>query len=479
MTHAPTAEQAAIISHVHTSRTNLIVDALAGAAKTSTLVMAMQGIPGTALSLAFNKRIAEELATSMPPNVECRTLNSIGHRMWGAFLGKRLKLDKNKRADLLRAAINAQAEAAQAELWKGYRDMLQALEHSARSGHVPAQFKHARGLMTDEQFFDALNFEPTDLEWRIMRSCITEAIALGMAGIIDFTDQIFLPAVFPASFDPFPLTLIDEAQDLSFLDHRLLKKIVGHRGRLIAVGDPAQSIYGFRGAAENSMEELSRTFNMDTLPLTMSFRCSRAVVSHVLWRAPTMRYPEWAKPGSVTTLDDWTPASVPDGAAIICRNNAPLLRTAIAFIKADRRPELVGNDVVAAVVKDLKKLGPASLDREASLTALAKWKADMLARYRGAQFVIDKAACLQVLIEAADNLSGAMAWAESLAKRKGEVKLLTGHKAKGLEFERVFFLDEFLVKSDDEQQEANLRYVICTRAKDALTYINSPKGDEE
>jgi superfamily I DNA/RNA helicase len=64
-------------------------------------------------------------------------------------------------------------------------------------------------------------------------------------GIIDFDDQIYMPTLFGGSWPQFPLVMIDEAQDLSPINHAMLSKLVKHR--LIAVGDPYQSIYGFRG----------------------------------------------------------------------------------------------------------------------------------------------------------------------------------------------------------------------------------------
>ena len=63
---------------------------------------------------------------------------------------------------------------------------------------------------------------------------------------------------------------------------------------------------------------------------------------------------------------------------------------------------------------------------------------------------------------------------------KGKVVLSTIHKAKGLEADTVFILDEHLLykMSGDEgswthTQEKNLEYVAITRAKNRLVYISS------
>lgn len=68
-------------------------------------------------------------------------------------------------------------------------------------------------------------------------------------------------------------------------------------------------------------------------------------------------------------------------------------------------------------------------------------------------------------------LGDALAYAQHLMQMSSPLKLMTGHKAKGLEFDHVYFLDEELV--GDEEQDPNLRYVICTRARETLTYIRS------
>ena len=83
----------------------------------------------------------------------------------------------------------------------------------------------------------------------------------------------------------------------------------------------------------------------------------------------------------------------------------------------------------------------------------------------------DRADCMRVFANQGDNLGEAVGYAEHLCAATGPLKLLTGHKAKGLEFSHVFFLDNELIS--DEGQENNLRYVIQTRAKETLTYVSS------
>ena len=63
----PTPEQQAIIDAACGTSDNILVNALAGAAKTTTLEMICKALPvQPILSLAFNKRIAQEMEKRLP-----------------------------------------------------------------------------------------------------------------------------------------------------------------------------------------------------------------------------------------------------------------------------------------------------------------------------------------------------------------------------------------------------------------------------
>src|SRR6187551_1433494 len=97
MTFAPTAEQAAIITAARDRPENLMVFALAGTGKTSTLKMAVPELPTKSiLALAFNKKNALDLEAELPPYVVCRTFNSLGHRAFASATGRRVTIDDNK-----------------------------------------------------------------------------------------------------------------------------------------------------------------------------------------------------------------------------------------------------------------------------------------------------------------------------------------------------------------------------------------------
>ena len=471
----PTPEQSAIIDFIRTRPENLIISALAGAAKTSTLVLAAQSHKVSTLALAFNKRIAEELTQRMPPHVECRTLNGLGHRAWGAYLGRRLTLDLNKRGRLIKAELERLRGRDKEELWRAWSDLNDTFDLAYQRGWVPERaHPNARRFVDDETFRSSLPADLSDLEFTTVRRAIIASLDEGVAGTICFDDQLLLPIIYPASFDQYPIVYGDEAQDWSMLNHEMVAKLVKRGARLVAVGDECQAIYGFRGADENSMENLRARFSMETLHLTTSFRCASSVAEHVRWRAPLIRSPEWAKPGTITRLAEWSAADLPESAAIICRNNAPLLQCAMRLLRAGRRPEIRGNDITKGLLKMMKKIGDPYLTRDDAKGIFAATAKALRARYKNSPFINDKIMCVEFFLDAEETLGLAIARAEHIMAMKGPLQLMTGHKSKGLEFEDVFFLDEHLINRDrGGPQEDNLRYVICTRAKENLTYVTS------
>lgn len=472
MSHTPTPEQQAVIDAAVNSKDNLIVSALAGAAKTSTLVMIAAALKDTnILCLAFNKRIAVEMQERLPPNCKAMTLNSLGHRTWAEVISRRLTLETNKTFKILTELIQKLGKREQEEAYADFADTMKAIDFGKACGYIPSKhFENAKALMRDDDFFGHLEEEPSLIQEMLIRNASLISIQRGMEGVIDFGDQILLPTVFPCMFEFFPLVMVDEAQDLSALNHATLRKLA--KRRLIAVGDENQAIYGFRGAHEDSMPFLAETFKMRKLMLSVSFRCPSSVVAEAQWRAPHMRFPEWAKEGKVSRLVEWDAQSLPPQAAIICRNNAPLFSMAIKLLKNGRYPQIIGNDIGKYLLKVMKKFGKNDLPRAEAMIALSDWVAEKLKKSRSPAKVHDQEACIRVFLEQGETLGDALAYAEHIFASQGPIQLMTGHKSKGLEFDDVFFLDEHLINVE-EPQDRNLKYVIQTRAKVNLTYVNS------
>ena len=477
MTFTPTPEQLSIVSAATSTKDNLIISALAGAAKTSTLVMVAEALaPQRMLCLAFNKRIATEMKDRLPPTCEAKTLNSLGHGIWSDVLGKRLEIRTTKSYDILSARLDTLPADEKKEAYGSLADLLEVLRQGKSSGWIPdAYSRKSNRLLSDDEFFASTDEKLPDYFQDLITAVACESLDQAFAGILDFDDQILLPTIFPAPFPRYPVVLIDEAQDLSPLNHAMLRKLVGTR-RIIAVGDSCQAIYGFRGASASSMKELESAFSMTKLILSTSFRCPRSVVEHVRWRAPHMKYPDWAKQGNVRRWDDWTLDQIPPNAVVLCRNNAPLFSLAIKMLKASRYPELVGNDIGKGLLKIMRKLGKPNLPQDEVLIAIDRWLEEKKSKSRNHGPYLDKAECMYVFAKQGRTLDDAISYAEHVFNSQGSIKLMTVHRSKGLEFDSVFILEEKLI--GHEGQERNLRYVAVTRTKDLLTYIDFEGLDE-
>lgn len=487
MSFSPTPEQVAIVEAVKASTESIMISALAGAAKTTTLQLICEALPPQPiLSLAFNKRIAVEMEKRLPGHVKCQTLNSLGHRVWGTAVGKRLVLDTGKIYNIVKGKVDALKQRDKSEAYEVFSELLQTVRAARVAGYIPeGKFPQAKRLVDHDEFWITTNqnsFEDfTTLMQDLVEESLFECIQQSYKGMIDFDDQIYMPALFGGQFPKFPRLLVDEYQDLSPLNHEMLRKLFA--GCLIGVGDPFQSIYGFRGAVQSGMARSTAEFSMREMSLSTSFRCPIEVVKLARERAPHMQYPDWAKPGSVTYLDEWGPQNIPDGAAVICRNNAPLFKLAIQLLASGRGINLVGRDIGPALIKVLKKLGDLHMPSSEVLNAIDNWETDQLRKSKNAAGTHDRAECLRVFAVTGPDLGAAIAYAEGIFKAEGPVQLLSGHKSKGLEWESVIHLDPWRVPSrfaespEALEQEANLKYVITTRSKDSLTFANLDKFD--
>lgn len=473
----PTDEQQVIIDAAVNTDDNLIIVALAGAAKTSTLVMIANALPDiNSVCLAFNRNIANEMGERLPSNCKSMTLNGLGHRIWSKHLGNRkLTLEINKLWGILKN-INDSRPKYDKLYGNDAKEVIDAVKIGKTSGFMPSDVMPGRitPLYDETNFFDLLEFEPNSLQREFILEITKESFIQSFNGLIDFDDQLLCPTIVDdVGFTKFPLTFTDESQDFSKLNQRMIWKMVQNR-RLIAVGDPKQAIYGFRGADTESMQNLSEMFDMKEYKLTVSFRCAKNIVNNVHWHAPEMKPSDFAVDGEVVRYDGWSSNDIPDHSAILCRNNAPLFSVFMNLLSSNRYPELSDKEIINKIVRVLKDLGPRSKDSEYVLTSIDRWLETTLNKLNendDTSPYIDMASCLRFIASQHKTLGEALDWTDNLKTQKGTIILSTMHKSKGLEYDSVFILDEYLLK--DTEQDPNLKYVAETRAKLYLGYIDS------
>jgi len=77
----------------------------------------------------------------------------------------------------------------------------------------------------------------------------------------------------------FPIIVIDEYQDLGLPLHRIVLNLLREGVRILAVGDPDQSIYGFTGAKPELLTELSEMEGIESVRLPFNYRSGEKIVS--------------------------------------------------------------------------------------------------------------------------------------------------------------------------------------------------------
>lgn len=502
MPHNPTPEQAAIINFIASEpESSLIVDARAGAAKSSTIEMGAPAILAehSPLALAFNKRIADELKPRLPGHFVVKTMNALGHAAWASARSKRLNVNADKMygigKDLSSGFLAGDAEKDQALLAQAL--MLTGMAKS--QGLVPNGAPMGiRGPVDDhpdswEDFAFTKGFEVTDEAIMLSRAMLKRSIEQAYQGEIDFADQIYMSVLFGGIYPKHHTVIVDEAQDLSHLNHLQLKKCT--RVRCIAVGDPYQAIYAFRGADSNSMTNLQDTMGLDfhSLGLTKSFRVPHLISARQLAHVPDYGSMPWLGEGEVqnwdAVTDGWSLDDIPQVGAVLCRNNAPLLRVAFALIKRKRPVKILGRDIGAGLASIIEKLsGKKPMPFEQLYPKLEEWKQKELIKAgdseRKIDMLNDRYESVMVLLEAseADDAVRAAQFVRDLFSDTASAGLVlsSGHRAKGFEWDWVMHLEPSKIPSIQAQraerrgdagpllQEYNLKYVIETRTKNIL-----------
>lgn len=502
-----TPQQQAIFASAKSGASKFI-KAYAGTGKTTTLVEFVNQLdPGrTILALAFNKRNKEDLEKRLPPYCVVKTMNGLGASAVGKALGRKLILNDNKLGDIIReVGQDAGYDRIDTETWTNVRTLVNLARNA---GLVPTNipFSATRLVEDSPEVWEALAdtqlIEFTPELMSLARETLRRSISMAMAGTVDFNDQIYISALISGSFTKYGRVIVDEAQDLSPLNHIQVRKSLLPDADLTIVGDPKQAIYAFRGADASSMEKLRalRSSWID-LPLAVTFRCPKVVVARQQEHAAGYEAHESNAVGEFHQLGEkWTWNQVQDLAgagsvACLCRNNAPTISMAFKLLRNLVPVTVLGRDIGKSLVALASKIcgKDLSLSADKCLEAIERWKdrevinAKARKKEEKLDLIYDRAESLSAVIEAggAETLKDILALLHSIFDEgTNKIILSTGHKAKGMEWDTVLHLDPWRIpskwarRSAEEgnpvplEQDLNLRYVIETRAQRVLIQAN-------
>ncbi len=471
--------QAAIFAQVETTANNLSIEAVAGSGKTVTILEAMRRCPkGTSvLFLAFNKAIVNTLISKIPFTAEAKTMNGLGHGLMMRKLkglGQTPKLNSYRLWDIARTALTE-------DQWEDYGTSVVRLVSLGRAS--------AFGIINTGDptcFMAALGDYEVEIPGEFeIQACRQASVILKKLQDInddwDFDDQLYLPIYWEMKFPTYDVVFVDEAQDLSPIQHLQLERLADQGARIIAVGDSRQAIYGFRGADGKSMANLADRFNMDLYPLSISYRCPRTVVAEAQKIVYHIQPSDTAKEGTVTYLDEYPNLSdYPMDAMILCRTNSPIFTLALEFLQ-----EQIPCQVKSSFGKDITKFVQKFKVKTAEelRTELTTWrdveakKAEARGWFGKANLIRDRYEALIPFCDAFEFKLQIVGALQRLLTSSVGPTLSTIHKAKGLEAKHVFILRPDLLPAPFAktaaaiEQEMNLKYVAVTRSLDKLTFL--------
>lgn len=493
----PTLEQQAILDAFHNTDKSIMVFANAGCTKTTMLELLANSTTQRGLALAFNVKIKQELEQRFPPTFDIKTLNGLGHSAWTEATGRHSKVNGQKLGKLVSEICKKNNFVASSDDWDAIRRLTTA---AMLAGVVPAKFHHYTGLRPDtEDTWNELSsvtlWEIKDRIINLARQVLELNVLMAFQGEISFDDQVYCSALLGGRFTRYNLVAVDEAQDLNKLNHIQLSKVLTPSGRLIVVGDPRQSCYSFRGADSESMENIKalRSKWLE-LPLNVTFRCPQKVVQLCALYAPGYTAAPSAPPGEIIDLGGtpWSWSTIKDISqdqiAVLCRNNAPLLKLAFKFLRVGVPVMMLGRDIGKNLTALSKKIIPSNDTPIADCLALIdNWRtsestlATANRKTHLLESIEDRAGCLEAVatgvgVKNARDLRDKLA--SLFARTSGKVILSSGHQAKGLEWHTVVILDQWRIpskyaKSDSEMtQEWNLLHVMRSRTKHTLVTAN-------
>lgn len=520
-------QQRAVVDWVRDGRGSLNLIARAGCGKTFTLVRGVvraivEGDLGEVALMAFNKSAANEFKDRLGAlaretgdrrfttwkTVDAGTVHSFGFRAVRKW-APGVEVDDRKIDRILEdlAATTRDPGDAREPVYAReagpIRKLVSLAKQSAFGFAVAIEDRrawydlavyHAVNEMTDDATVDEI------VEAAIV--VLRESVGRDRE-TVDFDDMILAPLVHNIRMYPKDWVLIDEAQDTNAARRALaLKMLRPQTGRLVAVGDDRQAIYGFTGADSDALDLIRAELDSAELPLTLTYRCPKAVVAEANRLVPDLEAHDTAPDGVVRAISavgetvSWFEAAEPTAEdAGLCRNTKPLVETAYAILAAGRAVRVEGREIGEGLVKlatrwkRVKTLG-ALADKLAEYAdrEIQKWQAK--GREDRAQGVEDKVGSLLAIVErlVADgktDVDDLVAWIRSLFgdTRNGETPdvftLSTIHKAKGREWDRVFLLyrdatlpSVWARKPWQLRQEENIEYVAITRAKRELVFVD-------
>lgn len=495
----PSSQQQSVIDWAKTGTGSANVIARAGTGKTTLLMHIAKAIPPTATGFmgAFNKSIADEFKSRL---IDQGTRNVNGATIHSAGMSAIRRVNRNVQVDgkktytivkdkygwdrkLVTAICDTVSFAKQAVLGVGldYKD-------SAHWEEIIDNYEtndEISGVCTVESLIDFCK----DVYKKSLSMCDT---------VIDFDDMLLAPLYYKFDFPKYDWVMIDEAQDTNRARRMIALGMMHKDTRMISVGDDRQAIYRFAGANSDAMDLIATALGGVTVfPLTVTYRCPKAIVDLAQVWVPDFTAHENAPEGAYSLIDHrmlWEESFSPKD-VILCRNTRPLM--GIASRLRDMGIPCVVEGVSAKGLLSLAVKWGEEISIDSFLEYLDEHQSKEVAKYQAkdqpgkVEWIIDRCDTLRDICRGLGNrgttrnLTSRINLMFGVDQPNKVLTLSTIHRAKGKEWNRVYLIGRnrympspYAESPEDILQEENLMYVAVTRSKDQLIEVNVPKKEK-
>jgi superfamily I DNA/RNA helicase len=478
--------QEAVIDQVG-SRRNLVVNAVAGSGKSSTLEAMAARFETTCAGddvgqiIAFSKGIAtamtERLTKAGIRRVVASTTHSLAFSAVRRAFGNNVKVESDKGrwivADLvgqdfkqrtLRMTVERLVDLCKVTLTEPTKENLDALVD-----HYGIEMED----LTEVEAGAAYDYVPLALDR-----------AANMTSIIDFNDMVWFVARWKLPLPKVEVLMVDECQDLNAVQRHIV--LAGRAAQTVCVGDIRQAIFGFAGADVESMRRLEADLQAMPMPMSVCYRCPTSHLDLARQIVPQIEARPDAPKGEVSEASlDAALRTMKDGDLVMCRVNAPLAEIAMALIRSGRKASIKGRDLGKSILA-LCDRWMRGTDLGEGFKRLNNWQEREITKLTKAgkekqiDAITDRVATLVALSDGCHTVEELRRRVERIFHENPSEGVVCSsvHRAKGLEAERTYIYRPELLPwpkarmAWEVEQEMNLKYVALTRAKQSMTFVS-------
>lgn len=480
-----------------------VVNSVAGSGKSTLLKLVADAITQSnqdlieqSLVLVFNRKNKDALVAKLNPRWKnsISTVHSAGYKMLRRYLGvQRLEVNEHKYR-ILAKNLN----------WFNGNKPSEAKVVSLSNFLKLADF--VRQTLSDTSY-DALlwlvNHYALDIQTKYLSEIGEQLQYLFRMGsdwaaeaVIDHTDMLWLPIHWQINRSPgfkhFQRVMVDEAQDMSKLQLEFVLSLTTIQGKMLFVGDPAQSINGFCGADTDSFANIKQRLKAEEFILPICYRCPQTHIELInqLYPEIPIEPRDHAPQGRIEVIEEsdlWDrnqESSIKTGDLIVARCTSSLVELNLKLITRGISCNLVGTSLKQDLLERLEEIssqaGFVYRDFPLFCQKYLEFKRSIYEQNDHGMMLMMK---LQDLIKAIKAIYAHFQQCQSIeeleccieqlfgSENDEAVLLSTVHSAKSMEAKRVYIAEPYLLplywdnqKAWQLEQENNLLYVALSRS---------------